>query len=326
MANIGLIGIGLMGHGIGGNLLNRGHSLTILGHRNRTPVDDLLAKGATEAATAQALADTVDTIIVCVTGSPEFCAVADGYEGFLAGLGPGKIVIDCTTGEPAVVLDYAARIQGLGSAYSDCPLARTPTEAEAGMLNVMVGADSDTFERIRPILDCFCENIFHIGPVGAGARIKLINNLITMGQAALIAEAVAALKATGVDLNIFYEMISKGGGNSGIFQMIMPAFLEQNSFDGMGFSLANAAKDLRYYNRMVGDERLAAPMGAAVYDRLITAQKLGFDDGLVGHLVAASLKLNGLAPDASRKPHDVLMEVHEGRMVRQTGGNNAKTA
>ena len=93
-------------------------------------------------------------------------------------------------------------------------------------------------------------------------------------------------------------MISKGGGNSGIFQMIMPAFLERNSFEGMGFSLANAAKDLRYFNRMTGDERLAAPMGAAVYDRLITAQKIGFDDGLVGHLVAAALKLNGLASNS----------------------------
>lgn len=303
MASVGLIGVGLMGHGIGANLLKSGHDLTVLGHRNRAPVDDLVRRGAGEAPTARALAASVDTVIVCVTGSPEFRAVADGQSGLLAGLGAGKTVIDCTTGEPAVVLDYAARVAALDSAYADCPLARTPAEAEAGKLNVMVGADAAVFGRIRPLLDCFCENVFHIGPVGAGARIKLVNNLITMGQAALIAEAVAALSATGIDLRVFYEMISKGGGNSGIFQMIMPQFLERNSFEGMGFSLANAAKDLRYYNRMMGDARLAAPLGAAVYDRLITAQKLGFGDGLVGHLVAASLKLNDLALDAGCKSH-----------------------
>ncbi len=301
MARIGIIGVGLMGHGIGGNLLACGHDVTVLAHRNRAPVDDLVSRGAAEATSPKALAAAVDIVLVCVTGSPQLAAVADGPEGFVAGLSPGMTVIDCTTGEPDVVLAEAEAAAAAGARYADCPLARTPVEAEKGTLNVMVGAEPAVFEDIRPILECFCENIFHVGPIGSGTRMKLINNLITMGQAALIAEAVSACKASGVDLRVFYDIISKGGGNSGIFQMIVPDFIESGSCDGMKFSIANAAKDLGYFNRMADSALLAAPMGAAVHEQLDAAARLGFSDGLVGHLIAAALKLNRLE-DGDREP------------------------
>jgi 3-hydroxyisobutyrate dehydrogenase-like beta-hydroxyacid dehydrogenase len=293
-----------MGHGIGRNLMANGHALSVVAHRNRVSVEDLVTCGAREVRSPREAAAQSDIIITCVTGSPEFTQVADGPDGFMASLSAGQTVIDCTTGEPDIVIDYARRIAEVGARLTDCPLARTPVEAEAGKLNVMVGAEPEVFADMRPLLACFCENIFHVGPVGSGSRMKLINNLITMGQAALIAEAVAVCKATGVDLRVFYSIMSKGGGNSGIFQMVMTDLVENGSFDGLKFSIANAAKDLRYYNRMTGTAGLAAPMGALVHDRLVTARKLGFDDGLVGHLVAASLALNGLGEVGNAKPGD----------------------
>jgi 3-hydroxyisobutyrate dehydrogenase-like beta-hydroxyacid dehydrogenase len=302
MTRTGVIGVGLMGQGIGENLLKKGHGLTVVAHRNRAPVEALTALGAREAATSREVAEASDVIVVCVTASPQFRAVADGADGFMAVMGPGKTVIDCTTGEPGVVMDYAERIAAAGGQFADAPLARSPVEARAGKLNAMVGATPETFADIRPILETFCENIFHIGAPGSGAKLKLINNLITMGQAALIAEAVAVCRTTGIDVAKLYEVISKGGGNSGIFQMIMTSFLETGALDGLKFSLANAEKDLRYYSRMTGEHGMAAPMGPAVHNQLMTARKLGFDDGLVGHLVAAALKLNGL--DATDKPAD----------------------
>lgn len=299
MARLGLIGAGLMGQGIGENLLRKGHGLTVVVHRNRAPVDALIAAGAREAKTPREVAEASEVIIVCVTASPQFRAIAEGETGFMAGMAPGKTVIDCTTGEPGVVLDYAARIAAAGGRFADAPLARTPVEAREGRLNAMVGADPDTFADIGPILACFCENIFHIGGPGSGAKLKLIYNLITMGQAALTAEAVSACLATGIDLAKFYEVVSKGGGNSGIFQMIMTGFLKDGSLDGLKFSIANAEKDLRYYTRMTGEHEMAAPMGPAVHGQLMTARKLGFEEGLVGHLVAAALKLNGLEAPAN---------------------------
>ena len=302
MARTGVIGVGLMGQGIGENLLKKGHELTIVAHRNRVPVEALLSLGAREAGTPRAVAEASDIIIVCVTASPQFRAIAEGDDGLMAAIGPGKTVIDCTTGEPGVVMDYAERIAAAGGRFADAPLARTPVEAREGRLNTMVGATPEDFAEIRPILECFCENIFHIGGPGSGAKLKLIYNLITMGQAALTAEAVAACRATGIDLTKFYEVVSKGGGNSGIFQMIMTGYLASGALDGLKFSIANAEKDLRYYTRMTGEHALAAPMGPAVHNQLMAARKLGFEDGLVGHLVAAALKLNGLndASDGSQ--------------------------
>jgi 3-hydroxyisobutyrate dehydrogenase-like beta-hydroxyacid dehydrogenase len=294
MARTGVIGVGLMGQGIGENLLKKGHELTIVAHLNRKPVEELKTLGAQEAATPREVAEAADIIIVCVTASPQFKAIAEGDDGFMKAIEPGKTVIDCTTGEPGVVMEFAERIAAAGGQFADAPLARTPVEAREGRLNTMVGATPEVFAHIRPILECFCENIFHIGGPGSGAKLKLIYNLITMGQAALVAEAVSACKATGIDLDRFYEVVSKGGGNSGIFQMIMKGYLENGSLDGLQFSIANAEKDLRYYTRMTGEHGLAAPMGPAVHNQFITAFKLGFDDGLVAHLVAAAQKLNRL--------------------------------
>ena len=295
MPTIGLIGVGLMGHGIGRNLLEKDFGLVALAHRRRAGVEDLLAKGAREADSPRALAQAADIVLVCVTGSPQFQAVAEGDDGFIAGLSAGQTVIDCTTGEPDVTDEYAARLADLDVGFADAPLARTPVEAEAGRLNAMVGAGDTVFATVQPVLAAFCENIFHVGGAGSGARMKLINNLITMGQAALIAEALVACKATGIAPRTFFEIMSKGGGNSGILQMLMPAYLDQGSFEGMQFSLENAAKDLRYFNRMTGNAGVSAPLGAVVHNQLVNARLLGFEDGLVGHLMAAALHLNRLS-------------------------------
>jgi len=242
-ATIEFIGVGLMGHGMAKNLLAKGYDVIALAHRNRAPVDSLLDKGAAEAASPREIGERCDMVILCVTGAPQVEAVVFGADGLLDGLDSGKTLIDCSTGEPGLVERVAAACAERGIGMADAPLARTPIEAEAGTLNTFVGASPEVFEAVEPVLACFCENIFHMGAAGAGTRTKLINNLITMGQAALTAEALCACAATGVDMRKFYDVISAGGGNSGIFQMIVPAILEQGSFEGMKFSLANAAKD-----------------------------------------------------------------------------------
>ena len=292
MTTIGLIGVGLMGRGIGENLIKKGHGLIVVAHRNRIFVDELIALGASEARTPRDLAERADVTLVCVTGTPQFKAIAEGDDGIYAAMRAGKTVIDCTTGQPAGTLKAAAEVETRGAAFADAPLARTPVEAREGRLNAMVGAHDEVFAAIEPVLRCFCENIFHVGGPGAGAHLKLINNLMAMGQAALIAEAVAACRATGVDLGKLYEVVSKGGANSGIFQMIMKGYLESGALDGLKFSLANAQKDLGYFVDMAMNAGITAPMGAAVHNQLATARAVGFEEGVVGHLVAAALAVN----------------------------------
>ena len=289
---IGFIGVGLMGHGMAKNLLEKGYHVTAMAHRNRAPLEDLLSRGAEEAATPKAIAASSDIVIVCVTGAPQVEEVVFGAEGLLAGIQAGAAVIDCSTSEPEMTTRVEAALAEKGVSFADAPLARTPIEAEEGRLNSMVGASEEVFARINPVLETFCENIFHVGPAGSGIRCKLINNFLAMGHAALIAEALCACASTGLDISKYYEVVSAGGANSGIFQLIVPKALNEGDYSGLKFSLANAAKDLRYYTRMTADTGLTGNLGNAVHHALVQGLKIGFSEGYVGDLIRAQARLN----------------------------------
>jgi len=240
-----------------------------------------------------------------VTGAPAGEAVIYGDGGVLAGTHEGLIVVDCSTSEPAMTARVNADLSAQGAALADAPLARTPIEAEAARLNTMVGASDETFAAIKPTLAAFCENIFRVGLVGAGIKTKLIYNFLAMGQAALIAEALCACAATDVGLDEFAEVVSAGGANSGIFQLLVPKLLAEGAFTGLQFSLANAEKDLRYYTQMTAAVPLAGSLGKSVHDSLQQGLALGFDEGLVGSLIAAQAKLNGVDIVGQRAPEPV---------------------
>jgi len=299
---IGFIGLGMMGHGMARNLLDKGFALTTMAHRRREALESLVANGAREAATARELAEASDMVILCVTGAAQVEAIVHGEEGLLVGCRPGMIVIDCTTSEPGTTLAIAVELAVKGTQLADAPLARTPVEAEAGRLNTMVGASRETFARIKPVLEAFCENIFHVGEVGAGHKCKLIYNFLAMGQAALIAEALCACAATGVGQDKYAEVVSAGGANSGIFQLLVPKVLAEGDVSGLQFSLANAEKDIRYYTHMTGTVPLEGPLGKTVHDSLLQGLALGFTEGLVGSLIEAQAKLNGVEIIGRRVP------------------------
>ncbi|MEO8627598.1 MAG: NAD(P)-dependent oxidoreductase [Betaproteobacteria bacterium] len=293
---IGFIGVGMMGHGMAKNLVEKGYAVTIMGHRNREPVDDLIKRGAKEAKQVAAVVNAADVIIICVTGSPQVEDLVYRKQGILETARSGQIVIDTSTSQPSSTLRIAEDLQSKSVRLVDAPLARTPVEAEQGKLNTMVGTDEKTFKEIEPILQAFCENIFHVGEVGAGHKIKLINNCASIGQMALIAEALTACVKLGVDPRKYFDLVSTGAANSGIFQMLAAQSLEGN-FKGMKFGLANAAKDVRYYTQMATDNGVSSPMAAATMQTLLTAMNLGFGkpEHLVPSLVEAQAKLNGVS-------------------------------
>jgi 3-hydroxyisobutyrate dehydrogenase-like beta-hydroxyacid dehydrogenase len=290
---IGFIGVGMMGHGIAKNLLEKGFPVTAMAHHNRAPLEDLLGKGAVEAATPRAIAEASDVIILCVTGSPQVEQCIYGDDGILAGCRAGSIVIDCSTAEPTSTAQIAADLKATGVTLVDAPLARTPVEAEEGRLNTMVGADEDVFEQVKPILAAFCENIFHVGGQGAGHKVKLVNNFLAMSQAAMTAEALCACAATGVDPRKFYEVLSAGGVNSPVFQLIVSNALG-GDYSGLKFSLANGEKDVRYYNRMAEAAGLTNSLGRNLHHSFVQGLKLGFEESYVGSLIEAQAKINNV--------------------------------
>lgn len=293
MQRIGFIGIGMMGHGIAKNLVAKGHSLSFLVHRNRSNIQDLLDAGAKELGSPAELARASEIVMLCVTGSSQVQASVYGENGLLGAMQAGQIVIDCSTCEPTASDRVRADFAAIGVAYVDAPLARTPREAEEGRSNIMVGADAATFAAIKPVLERFCEHIFHVGGPGTGHRIKLINNFLALGGAALVCESLAAAAKSGVDLQVFYKLITAGGANSNMFQMIVPKAL-QGDLTGLMFTLENGKKDIGYYQQMLAAASFSGTMGSALLHTLVEANALGLGEKFIPSLIEAHEKINGI--------------------------------
>ena len=271
--NIGMIGIGMMGHGIASNIARHGYPLAVLEHPGNQPLDALKANGARSFTRAADLAAQSDIVILVLTGSPQVEAVLTGEGGVLQGLRPGSIVIDCSTAIPASTLRMAEAVQAAGSRFLDTPMTRTPKEAAEGRLNLLVGGDAALLEECRPLLSCFAENILHAGPVGAGHGMKLLHNFVSLGTVALIAEAAACAGQHGVAPEMFVEILAKGGGGGVALERLRP-YLTAKDTSSLRFSIANASKDLGYYNTMAGDAGAHRDIAAAVLHTLQHAQGL----------------------------------------------------
>jgi 3-hydroxyisobutyrate dehydrogenase-like beta-hydroxyacid dehydrogenase len=293
MQRIGFIGIGMMGHGMAKNLLKKGHPLCFLVNRNRSNLADLLELKAVEAKTAAELTRGCDMVILCVTGTPQVEANIYGKDGVLEACRKGQIVIDCSTAMPESTDRIRADFEKKGVRYVDAPLARTPLQAEEGKLNCMVGADAKTFEEVKPVLEKFCENIFHVGGPGTGHKIKLVYNFVAMGHAAITCEALAACAKVGIDREAFYRLVSGGGANSAMFQMVVPKALK-GDLTGLLFTLGNAKKDIGYYQQMMAGAPLAGSMGGALHQVLVQANALGLGEKFVPSLIEAYERINGV--------------------------------
>ncbi|MBK8526387.1 MAG: NAD(P)-dependent oxidoreductase [Rubrivivax sp.] len=267
---IGMIGIGLMGHGIASNLLRHGHELALMEHAGNQPLDALKAAGAQSFGSAAEVAARSQVVILVLTGSPQVEAVLTGDGGVLSGLKPGSVVIDCSTAIPSSTLRMAQAVQSAGSAMLDAPMTRTPKEAAEGRLNLLVGGAEALFNTWRPLLACFAENITHVGAVGAGHSMKLLHNYVSLGSVTLLAEAAACAQRGGVAAEVFVDVLAKGGGGGTALERLKP-FLLAGDPSGLRFSIANAAKDLGYYQTMAADAGAQRAIAAAVLGTLESA-------------------------------------------------------
>lgn len=281
---IGIAGVGLMGHGIARNVAKHGYVLTVLDHPGNQPITDLLQAGATKQSSARALAEHSDIIILCVTGSPEVEAVLSGPEGALTGLRPGTVVIDCSTAIPVSTERMAAAVQAAGGYFIDAPMTRTAQAAHEGRLNLLVGGDEAVLSRVMPLLRTFAENVTHAGPTGAGHRLKLVHNFVSIGSVALLAEAAACASRGGIGAGILVDVLAGGGGAGVALDRLKPYLLEGDS-SAMQFFMSNALKDLRYYVQMAGDTAAAHRIGDAVATTLDGAVALGGPNAMVPELV-----------------------------------------
>jgi 3-hydroxyisobutyrate dehydrogenase-like beta-hydroxyacid dehydrogenase len=261
---IGYIGVGLMGHGAAKSILEKGgYPLTIMGHRKRGPVDDLVRRGAREARTPAEVAAASDVVFLCLPSAVEVEAVIYGADGLLEAMRPHMVLVDSTTCDPNVTRKVGAELAARGCAMIDAALGRTPKEAEEGRLATYVGGEPAVIERVRPILETYADTIVVCGPLGAGTTAKLVNNCISIGTCAVIAEAFATAAALGVDLARLTEVIEAGGANGRMFQMMKPWITEGDDSHLKG-PLRIAWKDMRFYNQMAEGAPAPAVIASAV--------------------------------------------------------------
>ncbi len=259
-SRIGIIGVGLMGHGIASNIQNNGYRIGFTEHPGNQPVADLLEKGAVSYPSPAQLAGESDVIIICVTGSPQVEQVVFGEQGVVQGIKAGCVVIDCSTAIPESTLKVCRALHEGGAQFIDAPMTRTPREAAAGRLNLIVGGEPELFASLRPLLACFAENITLAGPVGSGHRMKLLHNYVSLGFSAVLAEASVSARRAGIEDQVFVEVLAKGGGAGVILDRLAP-FIQQADDSAFRFSIANAAKDMSYYLEMA--QHLDAHSGIA---------------------------------------------------------------
>ena len=281
---IGMIGVGLMGHGIATNIQKSGWDIGVLDHAGNQPIDDLTKSGAQVHETLAELTAASEVIILCVTGSPQVEEVLLRDEGVLANLRSGTVIIDCSTAVPSSTTALASEVKEAGGFFLDAPMTRTPKEAAQGRLNLIVGGDKALFERQLPLLQTFAENINYAGGVGSGHTMKLLHNFVSLGFSSVLAEAATCANKAGIDPKVLHGVLAAGGGAGVILDRLAPYILEGDD-TSFQFSLNNSAKDMGYYSEMASDLAAPSEISQAVHLQYRSQVEAGHGARFVPHLI-----------------------------------------
>ena len=281
---IGFIGLGLMGAAMVQRLQAQGYGLTVMANRSRGNVDAAVERGAVEVGTAREVAAASDIVMLCMDTSASVEGRMRGPDGVIAGLREGAVVIDFGTSLPASTRALGEEVAAAGGAYLDGPLGRTPAHAVDGLLNIMASGDRAAFDKIKPVLEDLGENVFHLGALGSGHTIKLLNNAFGMTVANAMAEIFAMSDKMGVDRQAVYDVVSAGPLHSGMMD-----FVKGYAVDGdpaqLAFAVKNASKDVGYYLQMARDAGCESVMLQCAASALADAVEQGRGDTMVSEQV-----------------------------------------
>jgi 3-hydroxyisobutyrate dehydrogenase-like beta-hydroxyacid dehydrogenase len=245
MQTVGFIGLGGMGRGLVKNVALKGVDVRVMDRRPEA-VADVAQFGAKPADSLEALRRDCPVIMVCINTAEDTEKLVLGPGGLCDLAGPDDFVlVDHTTSNPGAVERLSAALAQRGFAYAEAPMTRTPKHADAGIVNVLYAGDAELLGRLRPYFETYAENIFHIGPSGHAIRLKLIHNFIAFANVLSWCEGFALAAKEGLDLDQAIAIISAAGGKSGMLDLYGDATLNRDFTPWM--SLANAAKDVRYY-------------------------------------------------------------------------------
>ncbi len=264
-------------------LQDKDYALTVVANRNRTNIDAAIARGAAEAATAREVAEASDIVMLCMDTSASVEARMLGESGVIAGLDEGNTVIDFGTSLPGSTRMLGEKVADAGAAYLDAPLGRTPDHAKDGLLNIMAAGEQDAFNNVKPVLDDLGENVFHLGPLGAGHTVKLINNFFGMTVATAMSEAFAMADLAQVDRQTLYDVMSAGPLHSGMMDFVKGYAVDSDPTK-LAFAIKNARKDVGYYATMADDAGVPSIMSQSTKQALALAVADGHGEEMVSQM------------------------------------------
>ena len=275
MADVGFVGLGVMGGGVAKRLLDAGHRLTVW-NRTRDKADRLVDAGARWADSPRDVADASEFVFTMVTNTAAVQAVCEGPDGILVGLAPGKVYVDMSTASPANTRALASQVEQLGAHMLDAPVSGSVTTLEQGKLSIMVGGDADVFERAKPILTAIGPRVFHLGPNGAAVTMKIATNLSLAVQMLAFSEGVLLAEKSGIPRETAVEVLLASVIASPMVAYRGPFVLEQP--DEAWFDVNMMQKDMNLALELGRELDVPLPTTAVANELLTAARGIGLEE------------------------------------------------
>jgi 3-hydroxyisobutyrate dehydrogenase-like beta-hydroxyacid dehydrogenase len=291
MANLGYVGLGVMGGRMADRLLSKGHSV-VGNNRTKSKAQWLIDKGMQWGDTPRAVAQAADIVFVMVTDSNALESIAGGPDGLVAGLGPGKIVIDMSTVSPAMSVALAARVREKGADMVDSPVSGSVSTLEQGKLTMMVGGRADTFAKIQPLLLDIGPKATHVGDNGLAVSMKIATNLSLAVQMLAFSEAVLLAEKAGIARKTAVEVLTNSVIASPMIQYRGPMVL--NMPDEAWFDMKMMQKDVTLALEMGRRVGVPLPTTATANEYLTAGRATGLEKKDFAAVFEVLAKLSGV--------------------------------
>lgn len=267
---IGFIGIGIMGSGMAANLVGAGHDVVVW---NRTRSKAEAVEGASVAETPRELFERCDIIMVCVSDTPDVVDLFEGGHGLLDAVRPGQLIVDHSTISPSETIRLGTMVAERDAAWIDAPVSGGSEGAARGTLSIMIGGDAGAVERARPYLEAFGTTITHVGDLGDGQTVKLVNQILVVVNQLAVSEALVFAEAAGLDLPRTLDAVSGGAAGSWMLSNRGPQMIADDWRPG--FTIDLQQKDLRLVLERADQLGVPVIATALVYQLYRTLQQQG---------------------------------------------------
>ena len=282
MKNIGFIGVGYMGYGIAKNILKYKNKLYVIANKNRKPIDKIINDGAVEINSFEEFSNrNLDALFMCVTNTPIAKSISEKISKILDSK---TIIIDVTTHNKTGSIETEEIFKSNNINYIECPVMGGPVQAEEGILGGIVGASENNFKLAEPYLKMFCKEYFYFGTVGMGAKSKLLNNFLSLGNAALVNHLAKTATELGLDLRKVFDVAKLGSGNSAALIRVFDNLLK-GDFTGFKFTATNSVKDLSYIQDLLKDFPEAEKVAEVNKNYFQKAVDDGYGENFISELI-----------------------------------------